>query len=288
MESFSERVGQRKLFQWAVAYLAGGWLLVQILQFLTETYGWPAIILRVVPVLLLAGFLATLVVAWYHGEKGQQRITLIEGLLLAALLLAGGAGAAYVEKHAASPHAQLPGKALPLVMMMDSPSPDRVYDEETARNNGTNSDVISDILLDLPIRRQKETIGPEWHRDEEIRQFAPDLVLIHFSAFCRATCAEPRVQFRQLLEYFADTDTQFLIYSRGKRPWSQTCAAEHSCEQRLRAAVDSLMADDYATHPNFRSHVHIFGLQDYGSPHWRDPATANALKLRVRKLLNIT
>ena len=50
---------------------------------------------------------------------------------------------------------------LPLVVMMDSPHPTRVYDEETLATNGTNSDVISDILLDLPIRRRRESIGPE-------------------------------------------------------------------------------------------------------------------------------
>jgi hypothetical protein len=47
----------------------------------------------------------------------------------------------------------------------------------------SKNDNISDILLDLPIRRQRETIGPSWHRDEEILQFHPYLIIIHFSGF---------------------------------------------------------------------------------------------------------
>ncbi|MGQ0560775.1 MAG: hypothetical protein ACT443_02745 [Gemmatimonadota bacterium] len=34
-----------------------------------------------------AGFFATLVVAWYHGEKGQQRVSGIELLMLAGIRL---------------------------------------------------------------------------------------------------------------------------------------------------------------------------------------------------------
>jgi hypothetical protein len=63
----------------------------------------------------------------------------------------------------------------PLVIIMDSPHPRRVYDPETLAANGSNADVIGDILSDLPTRRQKETIGQGWHRDEEVKQFQPDL-----------------------------------------------------------------------------------------------------------------
>ena len=60
--------------------------------------------------------------------------------------------------------------------MMDSTHPFRIYDEETIAANATNADVVSDILADLPILRQKETIGPDWHRDEDILRFGPALL----------------------------------------------------------------------------------------------------------------
>jgi hypothetical protein len=157
---------------------------------------------------------------------------------------------------------------------MDSPHPARVYDTETLAFNGTNADVVSDILLDLPIRRQKETIGPIWHREEEIRQFEPTLIVIHYSGFCQETC-EDRTRLAQLVEYFADTDTRFLIYGR----W---------VEDELRMSVDELLANVERKWPGTLGRVEVFGLDDYGSPHWRDPATAGALKLRVKRILGLT
>ncbi|MGH7553517.1 MAG: hypothetical protein ACREMQ_10885, partial [Longimicrobiales bacterium] len=48
-------------------------------------------VLRVAWVLLPTGFLVVLVIAWYHGERGQQRVSGIEILMLAALLATAGA-----------------------------------------------------------------------------------------------------------------------------------------------------------------------------------------------------
>src|SRR6202049_4941069 len=75
------------------------------------------------------------------------------------------------------------GTHRPLLIMMDSPHPSRIYDEETIRESGTNADVISDILADLPIVRQKEAGGPGWHRYDELLGFHPDLIVMHYSTF---------------------------------------------------------------------------------------------------------
>jgi TolB-like protein len=92
MHAFWARLKQRKLVQWALAYLAGAWLLLQVLHLLGETYAWPPPLMRAIPVLLGFGLLGTLVVAWYHGERGRQRVSGPELLLLGALLVvAGGA-----------------------------------------------------------------------------------------------------------------------------------------------------------------------------------------------------
>jgi TolB-like protein len=92
MHAFWARLKQSKLAQWGLAYLAGAWLLLQVLHLLGETYAWPPAVTHAIPVLLGFGFLGTLVVAWYHGERGRQRVSGAELLLLGALLaVAGGA-----------------------------------------------------------------------------------------------------------------------------------------------------------------------------------------------------
>ena len=94
---------------------------------------------------------------------------------------------------------------------------------------GTNADVVSDILLDLPIKRQKEAVGPDWHRDEEILGFSPDLIIIHWSAFREEGVWGPRRRLLLLIEFFAESDTRFLIYSRQE-------------EARLEEALEELLA----------------------------------------------
>ncbi|MGI8618102.1 MAG: serine/threonine-protein kinase [Gemmatimonadaceae bacterium] len=165
------------------------------------------------------------------------------------------------------------GDDRPVVLLMDSPHPARIYDSSTMTSNGTNADVLSDILADLPITTQKETIGPAWHREDEIRRFEPDLIAIHFSGFCQQECVD-RTRLRQLVEVFARSDTRFIIYSR------QT-------GDTLRIRVDSLLRDVETAHPGVLRRVSVFGLLDHGAPRWHDPAVAGAFKLHVKKLLGI-
>src|SRR6266446_9918374 len=165
----------------------------------------------------------------------------------------------------------------PLVIMMDSTHPDRVYDEETIRANGTNADVISDILADLPIVRQKETGGPGWHRYDEMVGFHPDLVIMHYSTFRGSDSGDARPGLKTFLTYFADRDrhTRFLIYTRSR-------------EAAIREVVDSLMADVEAQHPGLLARMTFFGTPDHGGgPHWRDPVTAGELKLAVKRILGL-
>jgi serine/threonine protein kinase len=165
----------------------------------------------------------------------------------------------------------------PLVIMMDSPHPDRIYDEETIRASGTNADVISDILADLPIVRQKESGGPGWHRHDEMLAFHPDLIIMHYSTFRGSDSGDARPGLKTFLRYFAerDRDTRFLIYTR-------------SHEAEIREVVDSLMADVEAQHPGLLARITFFGTPDHGGgPHWRDPVTAGELKLAVKRILGL-
>ncbi len=77
--------------QWALAYLAGAWMVVQGADILGNQFDWPGTLLRSMTVLLAVGFLAALVLAWYHGEKGRQRATGLELLMPAGILVIAGA-----------------------------------------------------------------------------------------------------------------------------------------------------------------------------------------------------
>lgn len=162
----------------------------------------------------------------------------------------------------------------PLVVVMDSAHPARVYDEDVRDSGSTNADTLSDLLDDLPIRIQKELIFPEWHRDEKIVQFEPDLVIIHYSGFKQEDSSGDRPRLETLIDYFGNSDTEFLIYSRAGEDW-------------VRDRMDTWLADKYAKYDGLRERIHVFGLLDYGEPYWRDPATALSLKLRVKETLEL-
>jgi hypothetical protein len=95
MPSWAELKG-RKIVQWALAYLAGAWVIVEALDLIGETWGLPATVARMAHVALAFGFFATLLVAWYHGEQGRQRASGPELLMLAGILVIAGAALAFV------------------------------------------------------------------------------------------------------------------------------------------------------------------------------------------------
>ena len=91
MTDFLERLNQRKLVQWALAYVAGALGLLQVLRPAADSYGWPHVVMRASFRLVAQGFVVTLILAWYHGEQGRQRASSTE-LLITAPLLAIGSG----------------------------------------------------------------------------------------------------------------------------------------------------------------------------------------------------
>jgi TolB-like protein len=90
VDGLLDRLRQRKIVQWALAYLAGAFALLQAVDIIGQRFGWPEMIVRVLIVVLAVGFFAALVLAWYHGERGEQRVGGIEISLLALLLAIGG------------------------------------------------------------------------------------------------------------------------------------------------------------------------------------------------------
>ena len=86
MSSLFRRLTQRKLVQWAIAYLAGAWFALQVMDILGELFDWPLSLQRGFFFLLVLGFFAALVVAWFHGERGHQKVTKLEVVVLAGVV----------------------------------------------------------------------------------------------------------------------------------------------------------------------------------------------------------
>jgi TolB-like protein len=107
MTSILQRLRERKLFQWALAYLAGAWVLFQGIEVMAEPWELSPAFQRTVHLIVAVGFLVALVLAWYHGEQGRQRVSGTE-LLIIAILLAVGALLirVYRPEQAAAPETQ--------------------------------------------------------------------------------------------------------------------------------------------------------------------------------------
>ena len=90
MSDLLQRLKQRKLVQWAIAYVAFAFALIQVLDVVADSYLWPRSAMHLVFGVLVLGFVVALVLAWYHGERGAQRISGPELLLIALVLVVGG------------------------------------------------------------------------------------------------------------------------------------------------------------------------------------------------------
>ena len=145
----------------------------------------------------------------------------------------------------------------PVIVLMDSPHPERVYDEQTRKAGGTNADDLTDLLRDLPVRLVKENTNASWHREYEVVQEDPALIVAHRSCFYDATMLGEASRQRPFIdlswdkfEVFAalvaqaNPRTKILAYSRGS--WgSEEARAQWvvNMERRfppLRGRIDAL------------------------------------------------
>lgn len=194
------------------------------------------------------------------------------------------------------------------VVCMDATAERSVYDAEVYQRGATNADVLNDLLRDLPIDIDKETLPSTWNREDHLLALRPDLVVIHRSAFFHALNLEfalgypdattgifPEPSFAPrwaLLYRTADDkliamlglvgtvlpDTRFLVYSRGSgdKEWPnedhrQAWAAD--IERRFPA-----LAGDVYT-------MEIAGGVKAGS--FGNPVVAEDVRRRVKAILGI-
>ena len=90
MNEFLQRLRQRKLVQWAIAYVAAAFALLQGIDIIAQQFGWPEGLRRGITLALVIGFFVALLLAWYHGERGAQKVSGPELLILAVILAIGG------------------------------------------------------------------------------------------------------------------------------------------------------------------------------------------------------
>src|SRR6188508_2465125 len=97
-ESTWTRLRRRKVVQWGLVYVAAAWGFLQGLEYVSESFHWPEQLRQIAIIALLIGLPVVLVLAWYHGDRGQRRITTSEFAIITVLLLLGGGAFWYYQR----------------------------------------------------------------------------------------------------------------------------------------------------------------------------------------------
>ena len=90
---------RRKVVQWGILYVAASWSFLQGFEFLSDTYAWPRQFQQLATLALIVGLPIVLVLAWYHGDRGHQRVTTAEFAIITLLLLIGGGALAFYQRN---------------------------------------------------------------------------------------------------------------------------------------------------------------------------------------------
>lgn len=97
---FWKQLKQRRIIQIFTGYLAAAWVALEVADQLVGQAILPDVAYPLTIVAVAAGIPASLIIGWYHGEKGDQKASRLEIALLFVVLLGGvGVGAAVVEAH---------------------------------------------------------------------------------------------------------------------------------------------------------------------------------------------
>ena len=214
--------------------------------------------------------------------KGRR---LIFSYVLLAIVSAVASGA-FVWLLTRSPEISVKPNVTPVIVLMDSPHPDRVYDPETRKNRGTNADDLTDIVRDLPVVIHKETVSSTWHRENQVLKQRPDLIVIHRSCFYDDTNLNDsdfashlytlaNSKLVAFLGYIAigNPYTKFLVYTRGFRVELNRLRWTSEAERRFPSLKERITA------------WHVPRSGEYAT--FRDPNTASAIKNLIKSVLNL-
>lgn len=91
MNSFAKKpfleLKERKMFRTLIIYLGGAWVAVQVISLFIDRYGISPFFFDLVMIFIVAGIPGSLVIAWYHGKSGTQKVTKTELSIHSVLLV---------------------------------------------------------------------------------------------------------------------------------------------------------------------------------------------------------
>jgi serine/threonine-protein kinase len=91
LSSLWARIKEHKIAQWTLAYAAFAFASLHAATLLSDALEWPHSIVRAVTLLLMIGLPIAPILAWYHGVRALRRVSIPELILIALLLVIGGA-----------------------------------------------------------------------------------------------------------------------------------------------------------------------------------------------------
>ena len=87
--SLWSQIKQRRITQVVFAYLAGGWMVLAVIDQVVDREVLPLVVYETALALYLVGIAAALIIGWYHGELGEQRAPMREIVLLSIVGVIG-------------------------------------------------------------------------------------------------------------------------------------------------------------------------------------------------------
>jgi TolB-like protein/Tfp pilus assembly protein PilF len=85
-----QRLKERKVVQWTLAYIALAYGLLHGVEMVSHAFEWPPVVIRLTTLALALGIPVAALLAWYHGDRAQHRVSGAELTILTVLFLVGG------------------------------------------------------------------------------------------------------------------------------------------------------------------------------------------------------
>lgn len=232
-EPLIQRFRKRKLVQWALAYLAGAFVAFQLLDALAEPLAVSTTVQRGILAVILIGFFITLVLAWYHGEKGRQRASGPELLMVAALLVIAGVAVLSLKGRdavsepigVAVPALSEDGRPSVAVLPLDNFSPDP---EDAYFANSLHDELTSTLSQVSALRVIARTSVEQYRENRPIAQQIARELGVDFLIEGSALVAEREVRLT----------VQLIDGNTGEHHWADSFQSEWSVENVISIQSD--------------------------------------------------
>lgn len=86
-DSFIDKLKNRQVWKSFVAYPAASFIILQAVDFFITKYGWSPKLLTLTLILLIGGFVVSVIWNWNHGEKGIQKVIRKEQLIYGSIII---------------------------------------------------------------------------------------------------------------------------------------------------------------------------------------------------------